>query len=139
MKLKIFSFSWESFTSDSLVSVNFMTSDWEITILENHSSLLTSLKPSNISIVYKNEEWKNVEENFAIWKWIVEVSSNNVKIVTDMFLEMWKINIEEAESARKKALEIMKEYSDGKVNMEKYIEAEDMLLKSLAQIRLSDL
>lgn len=138
MKLKIYSFSWENFISDDVNSLSFMSSEWELTIMENHSPLLTNLKPSDINIVI-NKDWKKIEENFAIWKWIVEVSSNNIKIMTDMFLEMWKINFEEAESARKKALELMKKYSEDKVNMEKYIEAEDMLLKSIAQLKIFSL
>jgi hypothetical protein len=58
--------------------------------------------------------------------------------MADMFLDMHNINIEEAESAKKKALELMKKYSEDKLDMEKYIEAEDLLLKSLAQLKLSD-
>lgn len=138
MKLKIYSFTWESFSSDSVISVTFMTSAWEITILENHVPLLTSLRPSDMNVVFLNEEGKKVEENFAIWKWIIEVSSNNIKVMADMFLDMHNINIEEAESAKKKALELMKKYSEDKLDMEKYIEAEDLLLKSLAQLKLSD-
>lgn len=139
MKLRIYSFSWENFISENIYSVTFMTSDWEITILENHSPLLTNLKPSDLNIVFKNEDWRTKSENFAIWKGIVEVSVNDVKIMTDMFLEMWKINVEEAESAKQKAIELMKKYSEWTINMEKYIEAEDMLLKSLAQLKISDL
>lgn len=141
MKLKIFSFSWESFASDTVVSATLMTSIWEITVLENHSPLLTSIRPSNINVIYLNELWEKKEENFAIWKWIVEISANSVKVMADMLVDMEWIDIEAAEEARKKAIELMEKYknSQDKIDMEKYIEAEDMLLRSIAQLKLSDL
>lgn len=141
MKLKIFSFSWGSFTSDSVVSVTFMSSVWEMTILENHSPLLTSVVPSNISVVYLNDSKDKVEEDFAIWKWIVEVSQDWTKIMTDMLVDMEQIDVEEAEKARQKAIELMEKYknSQEKVDMEQYIEAEDLLLRSVAQLKLHNL
>lgn len=141
MKLKIFSFSWGSFTSDSVVSVTFMSSVWEMTILENHSPLLTSVVPSNISVIYLNDSKEKVEEDFAIWKWIVEVSDDWTKIMTDMLVDMEQIDVEEAEKARQKAIELMEKYknSQEKVDMEQYIEAEDLLLRSVAQLKLHNL
>ena len=141
MKLKIFSFSWGSFTSDSVVSVTFMSSVWEMTILNNHSPLLTSIVPSNISVVYLNDSKDKVEEDFAIWKWIVEVSQDWTKIMTDMLVDMEQIDVEEAEKARQKAIELMEKYknSQEKVDMEQYIEAEDLLLRSVAQLKLHNL
>lgn len=141
MKLKIFSFSWGSFTSDSVVSVTFMSSVWEITILENHSPLLTSVVPSNISVIYLNDSKEKVEEDFAIWKWIVEVSDDWTKIMTDMLVDMEQIDVEEAEKARQRAIELMEKYknSQEKVDMEQYIEAEDLLLRSVAQLKLHNL
>ncbi|MDR3150908.1 MAG: hypothetical protein LBU14_04940 [Candidatus Peribacteria bacterium] len=46
--------------------------------------------------------------------------------------------MESAEKARQKAIELMEKYKDAKdkVDMEKYIEAEDLLLKSIAQLKL---
>ena len=141
MKLKIFSFSWGSFTSDSVVSVTFMSSVWEMTILENHSPLLTSVVLSNISVVYLNDSKDKVEEDFAIWKWIVEVSQDWTKIMTDMLVDMEQIDVEEAEKARQRAIELMEKYknSQEKVDMEQYIEAEDLLLRSVAQLKLHNL
>ena len=141
MKLKIFSFSWGSFTSDSVVSVTFMSSVWELTILENHSPLLTSVVPSNISVIYLNDSKDKVEEDFAIWKWIVEVSDDWTKIMTDMLVDMEQIDVEEAEKARQRAIELMEKYknSQEKVDMEQYIEAEDLLLRSVAQLKLHNL
>ena len=87
------------------------------------------------------KDWQKKEENFAVWKWIVEISSNNIKIMADMLVDMEWIDVEAAENARKKAIELMEKYknSQDKVDMEKYIEAEDMLLRSIAQLKLSDI
>lgn len=141
MKLKIFSFSGESFSSDNAISVTLMSTAWQITILDRHEPLLTSMKPSNMKVVYKTDEWIKQEENFAVWKWIVEVSNSNVKIMADMLVDTDWIDEKEAENAREKAMELMAKYknSKDKIDMEKYIEAEDMLLKSIAQLNLRDI
>ena len=112
-----------------------------MTILENHSPLLTSVVPSNISVIYLNDSKDKVEEDFAIWKWIVEVSDDWTKIMTDMLVDMEQIDVEEAEKARQRAIELMEKYknSQEKVDMEQYIEAEDLLLRSVAQLKLHNL
>lgn len=140
MKLKIFSFSGESFSSENVHSVTLMTAVWEITVLENHAPLLTSIRPSNIVVVYDDENGKQTEENFAVGKWIVEVSYNSVKIMADMLVDAKGLDTELAQSAREKAIALMEKYrnSKEKVDMEKFIEAEDMLLKSIAQLKLTD-
>lgn len=139
MKLKISSFTWESFNSDSVISVTLMTISWEITILEDHAPILTSVKPSDMSVVFM-DNWVKKQENFAIWKWIVEVSSDWVKVMADMLLDMNWVDIEAVEYARKKALELMEKYKNQwKIDMDKYIEAEDMLLRSIAQLKLRDI
>ncbi len=140
MKLKIFSFSGESFSSNDVVSVTLMTAIWEITILENHSPLLTSIRPSTISVIYKNKDLVEKEESFAVWKGIVEVSHNSIKIMADMLVDTKWLDTELAQNARDRAISLMEKYRDSKekVDMEKFIEAEDMLLKSIAQLKLAD-
>jgi F0F1-type ATP synthase epsilon subunit len=58
-----------------------------------------------------------------------------------MLISVNDIDIDKAEEAKKKAMEMMDKYKDAKdkVDMEKFIEAEDMLLKSVAHLKLSDL
>lgn len=140
MKLKILSFSWESFSSDNVISATMMTAIWEITVLDNHSPLLTSIKPSTMFVIYKDESWTEKRDDFAIWKWVVEVSNSEVKVMADMLIDIDDLDIEAAERARTKAIELMEKYRDAKdkIDMEKFIEAEDMLLKSIAQLKLSD-
>ena len=57
-----------------------------------------------------------------------------------MLIDMEEIDVEEAENARKRALELMEKDSNSQhIDMEKYIEAEDMLLRSVAQLKLHKL
>jgi ATP synthase, delta/epsilon chain, long alpha-helix domain len=61
--------------------------------------------------------------------------------MTDMLVDMEQIDVEEAEKARQRAIELMEKYknSQEKVDMEQYIEAEDLLLRSVAQLKLHNL
>ncbi|MDD3793776.1 MAG: ATP synthase F1 subunit epsilon [Candidatus Gracilibacteria bacterium] len=140
MKLKILSFSGESFSSDNVVSATMMTAIGEITILDNHSPLLTSIKPSTMYVIYKDESGNEKRDDFAIGKGVVEVSNSEVKVMADMLIDIEDLDVEAAERARTKAIELMEKYRDAKdkLDMEKFIEAEDMLLKSIAQLKLSD-
>ena len=140
MELKILSFSWESFSNKNVVSATIMTWIWEITILEDHSPLLTSVKPSTMYVIYKDEKWTEKRDDFAIWKWVVEISNNSIKVMADMLVDIEDLDTDAAERARLKAVELMEKYknSKDKIDMEKFIEAEDMLLKSIAQLKLND-
>ena len=141
MKLTILSFNGESFNSEDVVSVTMMTWVGEITILDKHAPLITSLKPSTMYIVVKDENGIKRRDDFAIGSWVVEVRNSDVKIMADMLVDIEDVDIEKAEHARARALELMAKYKDSKdrMDMEKFIEAEDMLLKSIAQLKLYDL
>jgi hypothetical protein len=58
-----------------------------------------------------------------------------------MLVSVEDVNADSALKAQKEALELMGKYKDSKdkIDMERFIQAEDMLLKSLAQLKLSDL
>jgi hypothetical protein len=64
-----------------------------------------------------------------------------MKILIDMLVSVDEVSTGVAIEAQKKALEMMEKYKDSKdkVDMEKFIEAEDMLLKSIAQLKLSEI
>lgn len=61
--------------------------------------------------------------------------------MSDMLVDIEDLDIHTAERAKKEALDLMEKFKDAKdrVDMEKFIEAEDMLLKSIAQLKLYDL
>lgn len=141
MKLEILSFNWKLFKSEKVVSITAMTKMWEITVLDNHSALITCLKPSVLRVVFMDENNMKQEENFAIGWGILEVAHSNVKILIDMLVTVSEINVDSALEAQKKALEMMEKYKDSKdrVDMERFVEAEDMLLKSIAQLKLWNL
>lgn len=140
MKLRIISFSGESFSSDTVSSVTLMTGIGEITVLENHAPLLTSIKPSTMYVVFKDAKGVEKRDDFAIGRWVVEVSGNEVKVMADMLVDIEDLDLDAAERARAQAVALMEKYRDSndKVDMEKYIEAEDMLLRSIAQLKLGD-
>ncbi len=141
MKLEILSFTWNLFRSETVEQVTAMTKVWEITILDNHAPLVTVLKPSVISIVYIDESWVKSEKDFAIGWWVLEVSDSSVKVLIDMLVSIDEVDVDAAEKAKKDALAMMEKYKDSKdkVDMEKFIEAEDMLFKSVAKLKLSDI
>lgn len=141
MELKILSFSGESFSHESVKSITMMTALGEITVLENHSPLLTSIKPSTMYIIFKDKNWVEKRDDFAIGAGIVEVRNSKVKIMADMLVDIEDLDKNEADRAKKEALELMEKYKDSKdrVDMEKFIEAEDQLLKSIAQLKLYDI
>lgn len=141
MKLRILSFTGEVFSSHNVKSATIMTTSWEITILKNHTNLLSSIKPSTMYIVYTDDNWVQKRDDFAVWSWFVEVNNNEIKIMADMLVDIENLDVEEAERARLEAVKLMDKYrsSKDKVDMEKFIEAENLLLKSIAQLKLKDL
>jgi F-type H+-transporting ATPase subunit epsilon len=140
MKLKILSFSGESFSSETVVSATLMTTSGEITVLENHTPLLTSVKPSTMYIIYTEND-KEKRDDFAIWSGVVEISNNSMKVMSDMLIDIKDLDVDKAARARDEAMALMEKYKDSKdkMDMEKFIEAEDMLYKSIAQLKLSEI
>jgi len=140
MKLEILSFAWKLLNHEDVISINVMTKSWEITILNNHSALVASLVPSVIKIKYI-DDWIEKEDIFAIGSWILETSNSQVKILIDILFLVDDLNIDHIENAKNEAIALMEKYknSSDKKDMETFIAAEDMLLKSMAQLKLSEL
>lgn len=141
MKIEILSFEWNLFKSETVKSFNVMTKNWEVTILDNHTPLVTILSPSILNIVYINENGDKTEKDFAIWGGILEVSNSNAKLLIDVLVSADNLDVNEAEKAKLEALKLMDKYknSKDKIDMEHFIAAEDMLLKSLVQLKLGNL
>ncbi|MCP4523267.1 MAG: ATP synthase F1 subunit epsilon [Candidatus Gracilibacteria bacterium] len=141
MKLKILSFGGEAFSSEEVVSVTLMTGIGEITILDDHAPLLTSIKPSTLFVIYKDKQGVEKRDDFAVGSGVVEVSHNAVKIMADMLVDIDDLDLDQAQRARDEAVLLMEKYRDAKekIDMEKFIEAEDMLLKSIAQLKLGSM
>ena len=141
MKLTILSFDGKKIEKDNVVSITLMTKSWEITVLDKHSPLITSVKPSTMFFVFTDENNIEQRDDVAIWNWVVEVSNSNVKVMIDMLVDIEDLDLEPARRAKADALEIMQQYkdSDDHLDMKKFIEAEDNLLKSIAQLKLYDI
>ncbi len=141
MKLKILSFEWEAYVSENVISVTMLTWAWEITVLDNHSPLITHVLPSTLHIVCKDENNIEMRNDFAIWRWIVEIRDWKVKIMTDMLTDIADLNIDNIEKAKAEAMKFMEKYkwSENQMDMAKFIEAEEALMKSIAQLKLYDL
>jgi len=141
MKIKVLSFSGENFSHENVVSLTVMTKSGEVTILDNHSPMIASIEPCVLYTKYLDENNIEQREDFAIWSWVVEVNNSNVKVMADMLIDVEEVDYDQAEVAKQRALELMEQYKHAKdrVDMEKFIEAEDMLLKSIAQLKLYDL
>ena len=137
MNLQVISFAWKAFDKDNVKSVNLMTNAWDITILDDHEALISTIKPCVVFIEYKD----NSKEELVVWGWIVEVSESKVKILADMMADIHDIDKVETSEAIKNAEALMEKYKDSKdrVDMEKFVEAEDMLLKSVAKLKLSEI
>jgi len=141
MKVNIYSFNWENFSSEKVISVTMMTMMWEITILDRHTPLLSAFKPSTLFLVYKDDNGVDYRNDFAVGSWFVEVKDSEVKILTDMLIDVEDqkdIDKNAVELAKADALALMEKYKQWKdrIDMEKFIEAEDNLMKSIAQLKL---
>jgi len=141
MNLQVISFAWKAFEKTNVKSVNLMTNAWDITILDEHTPIVSVIKPCVVFIEYFNEKKIIEEEQLVVWGWVVEVVDSEVKILADMLADKNDINKEEELQAVTKAEEMMEKYKNSKdrVDMEKFIEAEDMLLKSVAKLKISDI
>ena len=141
MELKILSFEWESFVNTNVTSVTLLTGVWEITVLENHVPLMTYVEPSTLYIDYTDENGVHMRDDFAVWRWVVEIDGKHMKILTDMLTDIADLDVEKVERAKLEAEKLMKRFANSKdrMDMAKFIEAQDMLLKSIAQLKLYDL
>ncbi len=140
MKLQILSFEWNKFENTNIKSFHLMTKAGEITVLDHHEDLITAIEPWTIEIITL-EKSEEKTEFFAIWKWVIEISDSKSKIMTDMLLWIWEVDYDQAEKAKEKALELMKQYRKEKnrIDIEKYIEAEEQLARSMAKMKLYEL
>ncbi len=141
MELKILSFEWESFVNQNVVSITLLTWVGEITVLENHVPLMTYVGPSTLYIDYKDENNILIRDDFAVGRGVVEIDGKKIKILTDMLTDIADLDVKKVERAKLEAEKLMEKYrwKTDKMDMAKFIEAQDMLLKSIAQLKLYDI
>jgi len=141
MELKILSFEWESFLNTKVISVTMLTWVGEITVLEDHESLMTYVEPSTLYVNFLDENGIEERDDFAVWRWVVQINWKQIKILTDMLTDIKDLDVDKVRRAKLEAEELMKKYEwkTDKIDMAKFIEAEDALLRSIAQLKLYDI
>lgn len=141
MKLTILSFDWKKIENDNVISITLMTKSGEITVLDKHTPLITSIKPSTMYYVFKDENNILQRDDVAIWNWVVEIADSKVKVMIDMLIDIEDLDVTHLERAKLDAQKKMNELknSKDKMDMDKFIEAEDALLKSIAWLKLYDI
>ena len=141
MKLTILSFDGKKIENNNVVSITLITKSGEITVLDKHEPLIASIKPSTMYYVYIDENNIKQRDDVAIWNWVVEISNSRVKVMIDMLIDIEDLDVTHLERAKidaQKRMEALKNSKD-KIDMEKFIEAEDALLKSIAWLKLYDI
>jgi F0F1-type ATP synthase epsilon subunit len=66
MKFKILSFDGKKIERENVISVTLQTKAGEITVLDNHVPLLTSVKPSTMYYIYIDENNIKQRDDIAI-------------------------------------------------------------------------
>ena len=84
--------------SEAVDAVTIPTASGEVGILQNHAPLISSLKPGILSYTRSG-----VTERMVIAGGFVEVSQNNVSILSDIAETAVEINAEKAKSEREAA------------------------------------
>jgi len=141
MELKILSFEWESFLNTKVISVTMLTWVGEITVLEDHEPLMTYVEPSTLYVNFLDENGIEERDDFAVWRWVVQINWKQIKILTDMLTDIKDLDVDKVRRAKLEAEELMKKYEwkTDKIDMAKFIEAQDALLRSIAQLKLYDI
>ena len=114
-----------------VVSVTLPVVEGEITVLPEHIPYIGALSAGEVHIVEAN----GTEISLVLSSGFVELHDNKLMILADTAERADEIDIERAEEARKRALEIRKE--DHLMSGEEYARTAAMLEKELARIKVA--
>lgn len=123
------------------VSITVPTKDGEITILGDHSPLITTLKPGSVSFKLDKEGESLIkpEEDtfFAISSGVLEVKNNEVNVLLESVYKHQEIDQDLVLEAHKKAASLVDDYlkSEDKISKEDFIKAQNALEETMAQLR----
>lgn len=113
---------------ESVDKVVVPSSDGELGILPNHANLFATLSPGELKITRNSKD-----THLAIGDGLLEVSKNEVKILTDLAKEPAEIDEKVLEEARKRAKQALEEQV---LSDEEYATTLAFLEKSLAQLKV---
>lgn len=128
MKLSLVTPERKTFDGD-IDQVTIPTIEGNITILPNHMSLVTSIKPGEL-IVKQGSKETNIASGFGF----AQITGQQVSILTDLAEEAENISEKEAEEARRRAEETLK--SKERLSGEEYAVVAAALEKSLVRLRV---
>ena len=114
---------------DVVDQVTIPTIEGNITVLPNHMSLVTSIKPGEL-IVKQGSKETNIASGFGF----AQITGQQVSILTDLAEEAENISEKEAEEARRRAEDTLKEKE--RLSSEEYAAVAAALEKSLVRLRV---
>lgn len=116
--------------SDEIDQVTAMTTNGEITVLQNHIPLVSVIKSGELLCKKDNEYY-----SMAVSGGFIEIrSDNNVVILADTAEKADEIDVSRAEEARERALSTMKE--ERTMDHREYAALQANLEKSLSRIKI---
>jgi len=111
MKFELVSLDGVKFSAD-VYSVILPTAAGQITVLPNHEPLLGVVVPGVVTIRRKKDDADTHLEHYATYGGVLEVGSDQVKVLVDEATHGDEINEAEAEKAHQAALELRKAAKD---------------------------
>lgn len=118
----------KSVLSEEIEEVTLPTENGEITILPNHVSLLTKVKPGELIIKKGNKQ-----NFFAITGGFLEVKENKITILADYAVRAEDIEVGKAKEAQERAEKAMKE----KVSGRDFAQAEAQLTRAMLELHVA--
>lgn len=114
--------------SEEVDEITINTANGEIAILPNHIPLLSKLVPGEMKI--KNN---GKTHYFAVMGGFLEVSKNNISILSDYAVRASDIEVAKAKEAKERAEKIMKDKESNK----NFLVAEADLRKALLELKVA--
>ena len=128
MKLSLVTPEKKTFEGD-IDQVTIPTSQGNITVLPNHMSVVAQLEPGELIVKQGNKE-----TNIASGYGFAQITGKQVSVLTDLAEEVGEISEKEAEEARKRAVEALKDKE--RLSGEEYASVAAALEKSLVRLRI---
>ncbi len=117
----------ETVYDGNVVSVTLPSADGEITVLEKHIPIISTLMPG--SMVVRNEKGEMI---FAVSRGVIEVDGGSVRVLSDIADRADSLEEEAVEAAKAKAEKLMTEKSEDAMS---FAEATALLDRELARLK----
>lgn len=128
MRLSLVTPERKTFEGD-IDQVTIPTSQGSITVLPNHMQVVAQLEPGEL-IVKQGTKETNIASGYGF----AQITGEQVSVLTDLAEEVSEISEKEAEEARKRAVEALKDKE--RLSGEEYASVAASLEKSLVRLRI---